>query len=298
VYNNYISGIDDNKTGCAFALLDGTAAGVSPSYPQVKRAVICFNAFVDNKYAIGLGVNSNGGILKPDSCIFANNVALSTTSTPVITANVTSYDGTTNTKWFGNIFYNAAGGIGLTDTGITNVNPQLSVASDGLFRPGSSSPVINASKSPSSFPFVTDDMDGQPRNDGSPDVGADENSIAPKTRRPLTPADVGPPPGMITSVEELLHSEAILPQKLVLGQNYPNPFNPSTSIVFDLPAASHVVLKIYDQLGREVTTIVDGFQVAGRHHVQWNAARQASGFYFCRLQMESENETRKILLLR
>jgi hypothetical protein len=70
---------------------------------------------------------------------------------------------------------------------------------------------------------------------------------------------------------------------MVLEQNYPNPFNPSTAIRFQLSAVSDVKLRVFDLLGREVATLVEGKMDAGAHTAVWNAVGFASGVYFCRL---------------
>lgn len=89
-----------------------------------------------------------------------------------------------------------------------------------------------------------------------------------------------------------------IPHKLVLLQNYPNPLNPSTTISFSLPAKSFVTMKVYDIVGREITTIVSEELSAGNHSRQWNAAGMPSGIYFYRLQAGSYTETKKLILLR
>ncbi len=83
-----------------------------------------------------------------------------------------------------------------------------------------------------------------------------------------------------------------------LAQNYPNPFNPSTTIRYQLPAANHVSLKVFDLLGDEVATLVDGLQDRGDHAVTWDAGRFASGVYIYRLQSGDITSVRKLLLLR
>jgi hypothetical protein len=68
-----------------------------------------------------------------------------------------------------------------------------------------------------------------------------------------------------------------------LHPNHPNPFNPATTIRYDLPHAAQVTLVIYDLLGREVTTLVEGYTQPGSHEVVWNAANLPSGIYIARL---------------
>ena len=74
-----------------------------------------------------------------------------------------------------------------------------------------------------------------------------------------------------------------LPGAYRLLQNYPNPFNPVTQIQFELPSASGVSLVVYDLLGRNVATLVNGTMGAGVHTEAWDASRCASGIYFARL---------------
>jgi hypothetical protein len=84
-----------------------------------------------------------------------------------------------------------------------------------------------------------------------------------------------------TSVTEL---DLAVPAEFDVAQNYPNPFNPSTVIRFGLPTESRVSVTIYDQLGREVSTLVNGSLGAGMHEARWEASGMASGLYFFRIE--------------
>ena len=68
-----------------------------------------------------------------------------------------------------------------------------------------------------------------------------------------------------------------LPGKFELQQNYPNPFNPSTQISFSIPQAGNVSLKVYNVLGQEVATLMDGVKSAQTYNVTFNASALSSG---------------------
>ena len=80
--------------------------------------------------------------------------------------------------------------------------------------------------------------------------------------------------------------------------NYPNPFNPSTVISYKLQAASHVTLKVYDILGREVAELANGFKEKGKHIVTFNANSLASGFYVYTIKVNDFFTSKKMLLTK
>ena len=88
------------------------------------------------------------------------------------------------------------------------------------------------------------------------------------------------------------------PQKFQLYQNYPNPFNPSTKISFNLPESEHVVLTVFDILGKKVRTIVNESLNAGFHEIEFNAGQLPGSVYFYRLQAGESIQTRKFILLK
>jgi hypothetical protein len=92
--------------------------------------------------------------------------------------------------------------------------------------------------------------------------------------------------------------EIISPARYSLSQNYPNPFNPSTIIRYSLPKPGHVMLKIFDLLGREVATLVNDMKAAGEYDVQWTPSGLTSGVYVYRLQAGDFVDTKKLVLLQ
>ena len=81
-------------------------------------------------------------------------------------------------------------------------------------------------------------------------------------------------------------------------QNYPNPFNPITTVSFVIRNSSFVTLKVYDVLGREVTALVDELKRPGEYTVKWNPVNMPSGVYFCRLQVGTFVQTKKIVIAK
>jgi hypothetical protein len=98
-----------------------------------------------------------------------------------------------------------------------------------------------------------------------------------------------------TAVEEQDNNE---PEIFSLKQNYPNPFNPSTTISYSLSKASYVKLRVFNILGKELTTLVDGFQSAGNHSARFLASNIASGVYFYRLEAEGHTAMKQMLLVK
>lgn len=97
-----------------------------------------------------------------------------------------------------------------------------------------------------------------------------------------------------------------LPKKFSLNQNYPNPFNPSTQIRFTIPQETKVNIKVYNILGREVTTLVNEEKPVGTYEIEFNGMGLASGIYFYQLRVGGPEtssgqgfiETKKMVLLK
>jgi len=91
---------------------------------------------------------------------------------------------------------------------------------------------------------------------------------------------------------------AAIPEIYSLNQNYPNPFNAVTCIKYGLPEDAHVVIGIYDVLGRQVETLVNEFQAAGYHQATWNAYDLTSGMYFYVIQANDFIKRKSMMLLK
>lgn len=94
------------------------------------------------------------------------------------------------------------------------------------------------------------------------------------------------------------HQNPNIPVKYAYFTSYPNPFNPATTLSFNLPSKSRTVLTIFDLQGRIVVKLMDDWQDAGAHSVEFNASNFPSGIYFARLTAGELNITQKLLLIK
>jgi hypothetical protein len=105
--------------------------------------------------------------------------------------------------------------------------------------------------------------------------------------------------GTATFVEQISSS---VPSTFELDQNYPNPFNPSTTIQYSLAKAGQVSLKVYNLIGNEVGTLVNGYQEAGIYTVSFGSSKEtfslSSGVYYYRLEAGSFVSTKKLILVK
>jgi len=98
--------------------------------------------------------------------------------------------------------------------------------------------------------------------------------------------------------EKSIIIEYSLPKTFGLEQNFPNPFNPATVIRYQLPVGGWVTLKMYDVLGREVKTLVDGYRQAGYYQAELDASNMASGVYLYRMTSGTYSEVRKCVVMK
>jgi enterochelin esterase-like enzyme len=91
---------------------------------------------------------------------------------------------------------------------------------------------------------------------------------------------------------------ASTPDAFILYDNYPNPFNPTTIISWQSPTGSFQTLKVYDILGREVSTLINEYKPAGKYEIKFNASNLPSGVYFYQLMAGDYTSVKKMLLLK
>ncbi len=89
-----------------------------------------------------------------------------------------------------------------------------------------------------------------------------------------------------------------IPEVFGLDPNFPNPFNPETQIRFRLPEETWVSITIYSVRGSEVARLTEGRMSAGTYRVSWDATRQPSGTYFCRMVAGQFTSTQRMVLLK
>ena len=104
--------------------------------------------------------------------------------------------------------------------------------------------------------------------------------------------------GVLDGTVGVATTEQELPEAFQLQQNYPNPFNPSTDISYTITKAGNVTLKVYNMLGQDVATLVNGFQAANTYKVNFNASGLSSGVYFYKLSTGNNEMIKKMVLMK
>jgi hypothetical protein len=88
------------------------------------------------------------------------------------------------------------------------------------------------------------------------------------------------------------------PEYVSIQQNYPNPFNSSTSFIFSLPRKMNISLKVFNSLGKDISTLISDTFNAGTYQLHWDASTLASGIYFYQLRSEEASVTKRLILLK
>ena len=185
IWNNYFCGLTGSGARAALCIHNGVPNSPVGLYHQVKDLKVIHNTFVNNhqNVLVGYGRGKHGAILPPIQTIFANNIIQGKIS-PFLQLD----EAQAQIKYEGNIVYGAKTGVS-SMKGLFAVDPKLMRDKLGLYRPQKDSPAKGEAKG--SYPKITHDLDGHKRL-GQSDVGADQMSTDPITRRPLSMKDVGP----------------------------------------------------------------------------------------------------------
>ena len=101
--------------------------------------------------------------------------------------------------------------------------------------------------------------------------------------------------GQIVGIGSLIN---VKPQEYSLLRNYPNPFNPITKIKFGIPQKNHVLLTVFDAIGKHISTLINEVVVAGEHEVEFDARTLPSGVYFYSLNVDNVITTKKMILIK
>ena len=185
IWNNYFCGLTGSGARAALSIHNGIPNSPIGLYHQVKDLKVVHNTFVNNNQnvLVGYGKGKHGAVLAPIRTVLANNI-IKGKSSPLIQIDESG----AKIKYEGNIFHGAKMGV-LPSPGVHFADPKLSMDKAGLYRPQKDSPAKGQAKG--SYPKVVRDMDGHKRQ-GPSDVGADQMSADPISRRPLSIKDVGP----------------------------------------------------------------------------------------------------------
>ncbi len=104
--------------------------------------------------------------------------------------------------------------------------------------------------------------------------------------------------GQYIPIEKKQLAEKQLPSEFLLQQNSPNPFNPSTTIRYEITDEGFVSLTVFDNLGREVAELYNGYRKPGVYEATFNAGKLSSGLYFYKIKAGSFMSIKKMLLLK
>ena len=103
---------------------------------------------------------------------------------------------------------------------------------------------------------------------------------------------------VFSNITDIQKDDNKIISEYVLHQNFPNPFNPTTEINYSLPRQSNVTIKIFDVLGREISTLVNEEKPAGKYKINFNAVGLSSGIYFYQMKANDFIETKKMIIIK
>jgi hypothetical protein len=189
--------------------------------------------------------------------------------------------------------WNLVGSIGVSAPvgSITSIPPGMVTSSFFGYNAGYG--VVTSLEPGDGYWVKTDQAGSLVLSASTPASAAGRITVVPTSELPPPPPDQGS------------GSAQLLPTAYGLRDAYPSPFNPSTTIRYELPAASRVLVRVFNMLGQEVARLVDAEQAAGYRDVVWDAVGQPSGIYVVTLEASSLVErglsfsgSRKLVLMK
>jgi photosystem II stability/assembly factor-like uncharacterized protein len=257
----------------------GTEAGWNNSYDAIDTGHIWWGTNVTKIYKGGFrGPFSSGATTQPNSYgIFMNNattgVASMTTSAPAVAPNNVTTDG--GTTWTASSYTPA--GVGFALRGIHGTGYCWMGMATGIIRSTNSGTTwtsqFTSANAIYGLTFYSQGLGWACTATG-------------KIYKYVDPTFTG------VSNNNQTHKD------FTLGQNYPNPFNPTTTINYSIPKASNVTIKLYDMLGHEVMSLVNGFQTSGNHTAFVDATSLASGVYVYKMTAGDFSDVKRMTLVK
>ena len=257
---------------------------------RINRAIVIHNTLINNKHNIEIGFTNNGKYGKPPrDVVIADNIVVADTNEIV-----KLYSEPIEFTWENNLFWaieNAIIGADLDSNAYWSSDPSLE--KNIFYKQSTNSPTIDQASN--KYDFITLDIEGQKRI-GMLDIGADEFSSDPIIFKPLTESEVGPYSD--TNVTNIENESVDTPITYSLFQNYPNPFNSGTQLQISTPTIGNYTLRVYNQLGQVVATLLNGQVTTGTHTFNFEASGLASGVYFYNFSGDNFSQIRKMILLK
>ena len=292
IYNNYFEGLTGTTWDAPITLTNGDYDGGSnlSKHFRINRAIVIHNTLINNKHNIEIGFTNNGKYGKPPrDVVIADNIVVADTNEIV-----KLYSEPIEFTWENNLFWaieNAILGADLDSNAYWSSDPLLEKTI--FYKQATNSPTIDQASN--KYDFITYDIEGQKRN-GMLDIGADEFSSDPIIFKPLTESEVGPYSD--TNVTNIRNKSENKPLTYSLYQNYPNPFNSGTQLQISIPTIGNYTLRVYNQLGQVVATLLNGQVTTGTHTFNFEASGLASGVYFYNFSGDNFSQIRKMILLK
>jgi len=288
IINNYMEGLQGKDARAAISMMSGIPdiEGGNSGHAQSKNVRVLHNTIIHCKESLNIGYydkddlgDPRGELTAPENCTIANNILWSSHA-PLIRED---WESSINTSWATNIAFGAELGV-VPDSGMRIEDPLLAASEAGIYNITLESPALNAASLMQDT--IRFDFETQARQDGSPDIGADEWSTDPGKGYPLGPEDVGPSWQLPTHAPESHLALKIL-------QIYPNPTRGPFRL--HLPQelmGSDLRVEIMDVSGRKIWTATFP-QVSENPQI---ALDHVPGLYLLHIQYKNQLFQSKIII--